>query len=200
MFAKTILFAGLASAATFQVKVGQGGNVFEPSTVTAQVGDTVEFHFSGVRHDVVQSTFDSPCSPLSGGFVVPPQTSSSKVFTVTVSSTDPQYFYCSVSNHCNTGMVGIINPATGKTQSDFASAAKGATLDAPGNSVSGGTLTDGSPTTSGSVSSTASSGSSSSTPASGASGSSTSSSKAGGVATAIPAALAVVAGAVAALF
>jgi plastocyanin len=111
MLANTLLFAGLAAAASFQVKVGSGGNVYEPSTITAQMGDTVEFHFTGSRHDVIQSSFESPCSPSSGGFFVPIQSSSTKVFTVNVTSTDPLYFYCSVASHCPGGMVGIINPA-----------------------------------------------------------------------------------------
>jgi len=197
MLAKTLLLAGLASAANFQVKVGQGGYVYEPSTITAQVGDTVQFLFSGSTHDVVQSTVGSPCTP-NGGFSISPQ-SSTEVFTVNITSTDPMYFYCSVATHCNLGMVGIINPGTGNTQSDFAAAAKTATIKTPGNSVSGGVLSN-SATTSAASSGTSTMAYGSSSSATGASGSSTTSSKAGGVATVIPAALAVVAGAVAALF
>jgi plastocyanin len=111
MLSKTLLFAATASAAVFQVKVGESGNQFQPSTVTAQVGDTVEFHFTGTLHSVVQSSFEAPCSYLANGFMVPPQSSSSKVFTVNVTSTSPEYFFCSVPGHCSGGMVGIINPA-----------------------------------------------------------------------------------------
>jgi len=38
----------LANAANFQVNVGQGGLVYNPNTVTANVGDTVTFVFDGV--------------------------------------------------------------------------------------------------------------------------------------------------------
>jgi plastocyanin len=85
-----------AQAASFTVKVGQGGNVFEPSTVTAQVGDQVEFQWVGSIHSIVQSTFDEPCQPLAGGFAVPDQSSSDVTFTFTVTSTDPIWFYCAV--------------------------------------------------------------------------------------------------------
>jgi plastocyanin len=89
-------FSAAAQAASFTVKVGQGGNVFEPSTITAQVGDQVVFQWGGSAHSVVQSTFDDPCSPLAGGFEVPTQSSSDATFTIDVTSTDPQWFYCAV--------------------------------------------------------------------------------------------------------
>ena len=44
--------AVLANAANFQVNVGQGGLVYSPNTVTANVGDTVEFVFDGVPFSV----------------------------------------------------------------------------------------------------------------------------------------------------
>jgi len=100
--------AATAQAANFMVKVGTGGLKFEPATTTAQVGDTVEFDFEGL-HSVVESTFESPCSPMANGFAVPAQSSGAK-FTIEVTSTDPLYFYCSVASHCQAGMVGIINP------------------------------------------------------------------------------------------
>jgi plastocyanin len=103
-------FGSLASAATQKVAVGSGGLKYAPSSLTAAVGDTIEFDFSGVMHDVVQSTFESPCSPSSGGFFVSPQSSSGVTFTITVNDTNPIYFYCSVASHCQSGMVGVINP------------------------------------------------------------------------------------------
>jgi len=44
----SIPFLVLANAANFQVNVGQGGLVYNPNTVTANVGDTVTFVFDGV--------------------------------------------------------------------------------------------------------------------------------------------------------
>jgi plastocyanin len=100
MHSASLLFvaalSAVAQAASFTVKVGQGGNVFEPSTVTAQLGDQVEFQWVGSSHSIAQSTFDEPCQPLAGGFEVPTQSSSDTTFTITITSTDPMWFYCAV--------------------------------------------------------------------------------------------------------
>lgn len=47
--------------------------VFKPSSLVAEVGDTIEFHFAPTgflpsNHSVAQGTFDSGCEPLPGGF------------------------------------------------------------------------------------------------------------------------------------
>jgi plastocyanin len=57
--AATALISGVF-AATKTVQVGDKGDVFDPNTITADVGDVVEFHFAG-RHSVAQSAFNSPC-------------------------------------------------------------------------------------------------------------------------------------------
>jgi plastocyanin len=49
------------------VSVGSNGLVFTPNTITAPVGDQVEFHFFPPEHSVAQSTFSSPCAPPSNG-------------------------------------------------------------------------------------------------------------------------------------
>jgi plastocyanin len=52
-----------AYAATHVVEVGKGGSVFSPDTVTAAVGDQVQFKFASQGHAVTASTFTSPCAP-----------------------------------------------------------------------------------------------------------------------------------------
>lgn len=47
--------------------------VFKPNSLTASVGDTLEFHFAPTgfiasNHSVAQGTFDSGCQPMDGGF------------------------------------------------------------------------------------------------------------------------------------
>lgn len=47
--------------------------VFKPNSLTANVGDTLEFHFAPTgflpsNHSVAQGTFDSGCQPMEGGF------------------------------------------------------------------------------------------------------------------------------------
>jgi plastocyanin len=102
--------APLALAMDYAVMVGDGGNVFTPSTVTGpMMGDTVTFMFSGSQHSVVESSFDEPCEPMSGGFSVGAQSKSIN-FTVSIMDSNTHWFYCSVPGHCNSGMVGVINP------------------------------------------------------------------------------------------
>jgi plastocyanin len=101
--------SALASAAVVKVSVGPG-DVFTPSTITADVGDTVEFDFEGVLHDVTQSSANSPCSYEANGFWSTQLSDKSAKFTITIDNKDPKYFFCSVLNHCSLGMVGIINP------------------------------------------------------------------------------------------
>jgi plastocyanin len=50
---------------THVVTVGAGGkDVFEPDTVTAAVGDKVQFNFAFLGHSVSASAFDGPCKPV----------------------------------------------------------------------------------------------------------------------------------------
>jgi plastocyanin len=88
--------AAISHAANIQVQVGKSGLSYDPPTIAASVGDTVSFVFDGT-HSVVEATFDAPCTPMTGGFEVPAQSSSGAVFTIEVTTTDPMWFYCSVS-------------------------------------------------------------------------------------------------------
>jgi hypothetical protein len=51
------------AAGVHVVDVGKTGFNFMPSSLTAKVGDQVEFHFDNPTHSVGQSTFNSPCAP-----------------------------------------------------------------------------------------------------------------------------------------
>ena len=47
--------------------------VFKPNSLTANVGDTLEFHFAPTgflpsNHSVAQGTFDTGCEPMDNGF------------------------------------------------------------------------------------------------------------------------------------
>ena len=64
-FAVSLLaLAGLVAAADVSVDVGDDGAfAFKPTTVTASVGDTVNFKFSGSIHTVTQSSgLTAPCT------------------------------------------------------------------------------------------------------------------------------------------
>jgi plastocyanin len=67
----TALLLALAAtgvhAASHRIDVGRGGLTFTPDTVTAAVGDTVDFYFVGGTHDAVTSEYATPCSPRASG-------------------------------------------------------------------------------------------------------------------------------------
>lgn len=98
--------------------------VFKPKSVTASVGDTIEFHFAPTgflpsNHTVAQGTFDKGCQPIAGGFysgnvtAAPgtPLGEADFVFQVQVTTTNPMVFYCTTGQHCTRGMYGVVNPS-----------------------------------------------------------------------------------------
>jgi plastocyanin len=98
--------------------VANNGLHFEPENLVAEVGDIIEFHFLPKNHTVVQSSFDKPCEPLESSNGVfsrfnfaTAQGEAPDVFTFTVKSKEPFWYYCSqtVGNHCQSGMSGVIN-------------------------------------------------------------------------------------------
>jgi plastocyanin len=113
MLYKSLLASAIAPLVlgmNYPVMVGEMGDVFEPSTITgAMMGDTVTFMFSGSSHSVIESSFDQPCQPMTGGFSVGVQSKMTN-FTVSIMDANTHWFYCSVPGHCNSGMVGVINP------------------------------------------------------------------------------------------
>lgn len=136
--------AAPASSATATATNGvidvQAGNVaftYNPSTIQAKVGDTINFHFYGPdTHSVSESSFASPCSYKPGGIwsgffnttssgVVVRWRSGvwveghaltskiqSNMFSVTLNDTEPHWLYCAQTefSHCQSGMVMVINP------------------------------------------------------------------------------------------
>lgn len=79
--ASLLVFATLAAqvlGATIQILAVQDLTltdtfVFKPNSVTAEVGDTLEFHFAPTgfiasNHSVAQGTFNAGCQPMENGF------------------------------------------------------------------------------------------------------------------------------------
>ncbi|CAG8983308.1 hypothetical protein HYALB_00007436 [Hymenoscyphus albidus] len=120
----------LVNAATLNVDVGKGGALkFGPDTIVAAPGDIVNFHFytGSNPHSVVNGPFDQPCTHANGSAEAPVFFSGSldgdkdgmtllttptqnTTFSVTIENSYPIWFYCSVKQHCQHGMVGVINP------------------------------------------------------------------------------------------
>ncbi|KAL6705138.1 hypothetical protein ACN47E_007243 [Coniothyrium glycines] len=166
----TTALAGAVFAADHKVAVGtqSGELIFKPDSVQAAEGDTVTFRFWPKNHSVAQAAFANPCQPMARGFwsgYVPTtntQAVANETFTYTVTNASaPVWFYCTQGQHCQAGMVGVINPPqTGaRTLDAFKNASKQATANVAPSSTAGtgGNLTTNGTSTSGSASSSGSS-------------------------------------------
>ncbi|THW59345.1 hypothetical protein D6D20_06559 [Aureobasidium pullulans] len=111
---------GIVNAASHSIDVGEDGLVFSPNSATAAVGDTVTFHFYPRAHGVARSSYPSPCAAMdngfNSGFVKVASGESNTTFTITVNNTDPIWYYCPQGDHCQAGMVGVINPPSSNDQ------------------------------------------------------------------------------------
>ncbi|KAF8266528.1 Cupredoxin, partial [Lactarius quietus] len=106
------------------VNVGQNGLAFTPNTVTASVGDMINFVFYPKNHTVTQSTFPAPCQPMAGGVdsgFQPVAANATNVpqFSVMVNVTTPLWFFCHQTGHCESGMVFAVNPTANKSFQAF---------------------------------------------------------------------------------
>jgi len=103
------------------VVVGGADLVFNPSNITAQIGDTITFQFMQKNHTATQSSFATPCQPLgqsstsgltgfdSGFMPVAAGATTFPTYTIQVNSTTPIWVYCRQANHCPSGMVFAVN-------------------------------------------------------------------------------------------
>jgi plastocyanin len=104
------------------VRVSSSNNTLQyfPNTVTAAVGDMVQFQFAAGNHTVTQSTFAQPCQPIAlnsnvtgffSGFmpVASGGGTSTPTYTIVVNNTTPIWVYCSQAMHCQKGMTMVIN-------------------------------------------------------------------------------------------
>ncbi|PVH80877.1 Cupredoxin [Cadophora sp. DSE1049] len=129
------------------VKVGDGGLTFDPNSLTASVGDTVEFHFFPATHSVAQSSFAAPCAPLNdtsffSGGIRTASGENEQTFSITVTDSKPIWYYCGFPGHCGAGMAGVINPPAdgSKTIEQYQAAAANVSQTVAPTKVQGGTL------------------------------------------------------------
>ncbi|KAK1758861.1 extracellular serine-rich protein [Echria macrotheca] len=161
------IMATAAAAATVSVAVGQNGFTFSPSSVTAAIGDIIEYSFFPPNHSVIMGDFNNACMPAAtggffSGFMTGASSASSSsssssgggggglgyrqtsaggsVFQVKINSTDPIFFYCGVPTHCQAGMVGVINPNSSQTLSAYQSKASSSSNTGVPSNVFGGTV------------------------------------------------------------
>lgn len=145
-----------------EVDVGQNGFTFNPDTVNASTGDTVQFNFHPLNHSVVQSAFDKPCQPqqngIFSGFMPVSSGQGNMTFTITINDTSkPIWLYCAqtAGSHCQSGMAMVINPPSSgqNTLNAYKDAAKNTSTSTAPAVVQGGVVGPGSNQTSSSASS-----------------------------------------------
>ena len=103
---------------TFDVTVGTNGNrVFTPSTVNISVGDTVRWTWASSNHNVTSGnscTADSQfCSPNDMNCSSGNLSGTGTVYMHTFAQAGTYSYYC--SQHCASGMTGIVNVAAACT-------------------------------------------------------------------------------------
>lgn len=89
-------------ATTFTVSVGDGGFRFDPSSVTIQVGDTVQWNWAAAGHTSTSGTPGQPSGFWDSGFLNAGQT-----FTFTFNSAGTFPYFCTAHGAC-CGMVGTV--------------------------------------------------------------------------------------------
>ncbi|KAF8179019.1 hypothetical protein K438DRAFT_1769154 [Mycena galopus ATCC 62051] len=132
-----VLLHQVIAQTTHTVTVGVEGSFYSPPTVSAGLNDTVMFVFGGDEHTVTQSAFDAPCVRLDGGFDSGFNgrganfSGPTPVWTLRITNiSETIWFFCQASiptSHCESGMVGAINPPSIAMYDAFVSAAKAVT-------------------------------------------------------------------------
>ncbi|KAK7435911.1 hypothetical protein VKT23_015753 [Stygiomarasmius scandens] len=135
---KSLLFlpltTSLVSAAVFTVGVGKDENTghkgigFDPSVIYPVVGDEIVFEFRSGQHSVVQSSYDNPCAPSNGGFdtgvqsvpdSTPVDADGLPTVTLSVTDTQPMWFFDQAGGECQQGGILAVNPAGTQTPAGF---------------------------------------------------------------------------------
>ncbi|KAF7348355.1 hypothetical protein MSAN_01789500 [Mycena sanguinolenta] len=128
----SLALASVASAENIIITVGGNGTTtYSPSSVTANLNDTVTFQFVAGNHTATQSTFAAPCTNKPGGVdsgfqSVAAGATQIPQWSFTMNDTSqPLWFYCMQTGHCGKGMVFSVNaPSSGNTFDAFQTAAK----------------------------------------------------------------------------
>ncbi|MCJ1268085.1 hypothetical protein MMC22_007971, partial [Lobaria immixta] len=130
------------------VEAGNGDFQFVPDSISAKVGDIIEFRFFAPNHSVARAEFEKPCVPIestgpgkvgfwSGFRPAGVNSENPPIFQVRVNDTQPVFFYCAAPASClKNQMLGVINPNSSMTLEKQQDAAKSSNLMyAPGESA-----------------------------------------------------------------
>ncbi|EMD95470.1 hypothetical protein COCC4DRAFT_99651, partial [Bipolaris maydis ATCC 48331] len=126
------------------VVVGGPQDTFVPNSITAAVGDIVQFQFSNGNHTVTQSTADTACTPMDGGIHsghIPFEDGQTEVgtFNMPITSTEPMFLYCATGPHCQLGQVMMINPSNATQLAEYTKKSQQSSASVDGTDVVGGT-------------------------------------------------------------
>ncbi|RYP07879.1 hypothetical protein DL764_002245 [Monosporascus ibericus] len=140
---------GLASAQRLHVVSVSGEGdwalKFSPDNIKVPVGDMIQFQFRAGNHSVVQSNFDNPCEPIkmhtgAEGFYSGYQLVAASeemdlipTYTVMVQDESPMWVYCSQGQHCQNGMVMVVNENTAANSSRSLEEYRNLAAEAPDN-------------------------------------------------------------------
>jgi len=145
--------SGSVTVHVVHVGGANGSLTYSPNNVQAAVGDMVQFQYGPANHTVTQSTFDQPCQPISlnsnvtgifSGFQPVSATDTTiPTFTIQINNTTPVWIYCSQAEHCQKGMVLVINENTAanatRSLDNFIALAAKATANLAPSTISNGT-------------------------------------------------------------
>ncbi|CAG8436276.1 3028_t:CDS:2 [Diversispora eburnea] len=110
-------FVLTAYASEIVIKVGN--LKYDPKTVDAKKGDVLVFTWlsDGSQHDVIQSDSEGSCDASTTRTSIKSDIKSSGTYnyTITEDANTKLYYYCSVGNHCDSGMYGTINVVSNDT-------------------------------------------------------------------------------------
>ncbi|CAG8461453.1 637_t:CDS:2 [Paraglomus brasilianum] len=127
LFFAFVALVALVAAQDMTIKVGDGGQKFNPATGTTSAGSTITFMWVSGPHSVIQAD-DGTCNPSAqaNAFKVAPQSTGTSTFKVPAGM-PKLWFYCGVAQHCAVGNMKLVLTVGG-----------GAGGNATTNSTSGG--------------------------------------------------------------
>ncbi|KAF2007663.1 hypothetical protein P154DRAFT_516486 [Amniculicola lignicola CBS 123094] len=131
-------------AKVIPVVVGGPQDTFVPNSVTAAVGDIIQFQFANGNHTVSQSSADIACTQLEGGVYsghIPFVDAQTDVgtFNMPVTTAEPMFLFCATGPHCQEGQVMVLNPTSGQQVLDYTKLSQATTKSVDGTTAVGGT-------------------------------------------------------------
>ncbi|WWC60798.1 uncharacterized protein I303_103374 [Kwoniella dejecticola CBS 10117] len=108
---KTESGSGSGTTHTVVVAPTKGVLRFVPFAIEGKEGDSVEFVWGAGPHSATLSDGQNVCNKSTTADAFDSgKLNATATFSTTIKGSAPQFHYCTVGNHCTSGMFGIINP------------------------------------------------------------------------------------------